>query len=76
MVFNRIKSFLVNIYHRDESLILPDTDIRAMFKEDPEIGALELFVDAEDAFGFIMSDADMREIRTIGDLVRYIEERI
>ena len=71
----RIKNFLVEDMEIDAEKILPD----ARLKEDLAIDSLEVvdtvvFVERE--FGFKMKSEEFKNIKTFGQFVDYITERV
>ena len=71
----RIKNFLVEDMEIDAEKILPD----ARLKEDLAIDSLEVvdtvvFVERE--FGFKMKSEEFKDIKTFGQFVDYITERV
>lgn len=52
--------------------------VTASFKEDLEADSLDLFeivMALEDEFGVAISNEDVESIKTVGDAVKYIEDR-
>ncbi|MEG1637172.1 MAG: acyl carrier protein [Cellulosilyticaceae bacterium] len=52
--------------------------LTASFKEDLEADSLDLFeivMALEDEFGVAISNEDVESIKTVGDAVKYIEDR-
>jgi acyl carrier protein len=72
MVFERVKQMIV------EELNVPEEKItlEARLAEDlgaDSIDAVELIMNIEDEFEIQVSDEEAQNIKTVGDLVRYIE---
>ncbi len=73
--FLEVKDIIVELLGVDESKIVPE----ARFREDLEADSLdlvELIMAFEDKFGGEISDEDAQKITTVGEAVRYIEERM
>jgi acyl carrier protein len=72
MVFERVKQMIV------EELNVPEEKItlEARLAEDlgaDSIDAVELIMNIEDEFEIQVSDEEAQNIKTVGDLVKYIE---
>ena len=73
MVLDQIKEILKDTMDIDESKITLD----AKLKEDLELDSLdsvELIMSAEEEFGIEIPDEDVMNIKTVNDIVNYIEE--
>jgi acyl carrier protein len=73
--FEEVKAIIVDLLGVDESKITPDS----RFREDLEADSLdlvELIMAFEDKFGGDISDDDAQKITTVGEAVKYIEERM
>jgi acyl carrier protein len=67
------------------SVIRGHTDAQADLQSDTELvadlgidslGVMEVVADIEDTFGMTIADAELRELATLGDVVRAIEKRL
>ncbi len=72
MIFSRIKEMIV------EELNVPEEKItmEARLAEDlgaDSIDAVELIMNIEDEFSIQVSDEEAQNIKTVGDLVKYVE---
>ncbi|MBN2299796.1 MAG: acyl carrier protein [Acholeplasmataceae bacterium] len=72
MIFERIKEMIV------EELNVPEEKItmEARLAEDlgaDSIDAVELIMNIEDEFSIQVSDEEAQNIKTVGDLVKYVE---
>jgi len=72
MIFKRIKEMIV------EELNVPEEKItmEARLAEDlgaDSIDAVELIMNIEDEFSVQVSDEEAQNIKTVGDLVKYVE---
>jgi acyl carrier protein len=73
--FAEVKDIIVDLLGVDESKVVPE----ASFREDLEADSLdlvELIMAFEDKFGGEISDDDAQTITTVGEAVKYIEERM
>jgi len=74
-VFEEIREIIVDLLGVDPEKVTMD----ARFKEDLEADSLdlvELIMALEDKFGAEISDEDAQSITTVGEAVKYIEERL
>lgn len=73
--YEQVKVIIVDLLGVDESKITSE----ARFREDLEADSLdlvELIMAFEDKFGGEISDEDAQKITTVGEAVKYIEERM
>jgi acyl carrier protein len=73
--FAEIKEIIVDLLGVDESKVTLD----ARFREDLEADSLdlvELIMAFEDKFGGEISDEDAQQITTVGQAVKYVDERL
>ena len=73
--FTEIKDIIVDLLGVDEEKVTPE----ARFREDLEADSLdlvELIMAFEDKFGGEISDEDAQKITTVGEAVKYIDERM
>ncbi len=74
-VYAEVKEIIVELLGVDEDKVTMD----ANFREDLEADSLdlvELIMAFEDKFGGEISDEDAQSISTVGDAVKYVEERM
>ncbi|EUJ41855.1 acyl carrier protein [Brochothrix campestris] len=72
-IFDKVKEIVIDRLDVDESKVTAE----ASFKEDLEADSLEiveLVMEFEDVFDTEISDEASKEILTVGDAVKYIEE--
>ncbi|MCJ7657898.1 MAG: acyl carrier protein [Anaerolineales bacterium] len=75
VTFTEVKEIIVELLGVDEDKVTMD----ARFREDLEADSLdlvELIMAFEDKFGGEISDEDAQSITTVGEAVKYIEERM
>ena len=75
MVFEKIKAILSNQFDVEESTLEMTTRL------DEDLGAdsldvVDLLMSLEDEFDVEIQDEDIEKIRSVGDLVAYIEEHM
>jgi acyl carrier protein len=73
--FQEVKDVIVELLGVDESKVT----LEARFREDLEADSLdlvEMIMAFEDKFGSEISDEDAQKISTVGDIVKYINERM
>ena len=71
----RVKGIVVELLGVDEERVVPP----ARFREDLEADSLdlvELIMKFEEEFGGEISDEDAQKITTVGEAVKYIDERM
>jgi len=73
--FEEVKEIIVDLLGVDEGKVTPE----ARFREDLEADSLdlvELIMAFEDKFGGEISDEDAQSISTVGEAVKYIDDRM
>ena len=73
MVFDQIKEILAEQLDLDESKITMDSDIVEELEAD-SLDVVDLVMSMEDTFGVEVPDEAIENFKTVGDIVRYIEE--
>ncbi len=71
--FEKVKSIVVEQLGVDESEVTPE----ASFIDDlgaDSLDTVELVMALEEEYGVEVSDEDAEKLRTVGDVVKYIEE--
>jgi acyl carrier protein len=73
--FERIQKIVVDLLGVEPDKVTPD----ARFREDLEADSLdlvELVMEFEEQFGSTISDEDAQQLKTVGEVVDYVEERM
>ena len=73
MVFERIREIICDQLDLEEDKVTMDSDIMEDFEAD-SLDVVDLVMSIEDEFGLEVPDDQIENFRTIGDVVRYIEE--
>ena len=74
MIFDKVKDLVVDVLSADEDSVKLDTDISADLGAD-SLDVVDLIQAIEDEFGIDIPDEDAQNIKTVGDIVSYIEEK-
>ena len=73
-MFEKIKEIIVDKLNiDDDSFITLDTDLMEDLNAD-SLDAVEIIMDIEDEFDITVDEEDVENIRTIADIINYIEE--
>lgn len=75
MVLDKIKDMLEKQLGIDKSKITEDSDIIKDIGAD-SLDIVEFLMDAEKEWGITIEEEDVKNLHTIGDVVKYIESRI
>lgn len=73
MVFERIREIICDQLDLDEDKVTMESDIVEDFDAD-SLDVVDLVMSLEDEFGLEVPDEQIENFRTVGDVVRYIEE--
>ena len=73
MVFERIREIICDQLDLEEDKVTMDSDIMEDFGAD-SLDVVDLVMSIEDEFGLEVPDDQIENFRTVGDVVRYIEE--
>lgn len=73
MVFEKVQSIVAEKFSMDESEVTLESRIVEDLKAD-SIDMADLIMDLEDAFDMQIEEDKLSEIKTVGDIVRYIED--
>lgn len=72
MIFEKVKSILSEQLDLEEDTITMDSDIADDLGAD-SIDIVDMIMSLEDEFEIELPDEDMAKIKTVGDVVNYIE---
>ena len=75
MSFEKIKSIIVEQLGADDSAITMETSLMKDLEAD-SLDAVEIMMAIEDEFDIEIPDEDAEKFQNIGDIVRYVEEKI
>ena len=73
MDFERIREIICDQLDLEEDKVTMDSDIMEDFEAD-SLDVVDLVMSIEDEFGLEVPDDQIENFRTVGDVVRYIEE--
>ena len=73
MVFERIREIICDQLDLEEDKVTMDSDIMEDFEAD-SLDVVDLVMSIDDEFGLEVPDDQIENFRTVGDVVRYIEE--
>lgn len=71
--FQKVKSIITEQLGVDESEVTPEADFVDDLGAD-SLDTVELVMALEEEFGIEISDEDSEKIKTVGDVVKYIDE--
>lgn len=72
MILEKVKAILSVQFDTDESSITPDTDITEDLGAD-SLDVVDLIMSVEGEFEIEIPDEDVEDIKTVADIVDYIE---
>lgn len=72
MVFDKVKEIIVNELNVDAEKVTPQANLKEDLGAD-SIDAVEVIMSLEDEFNVTISDDAAQNIKTVQDLVNYIE---
>lgn len=75
MVFEKIRSILCDQFDVDEDSVTLETLIQDDLGAD-SIDVVDLVVSIEDEFDIEIPDDEIEDVKTVGDVVKYVEEHI
>lgn len=73
MIFDKIKAILAEQLDVDQDSLTLETDIAKDLNAD-SLDVVEILMSIEDEFSVEIPDEEIENIKTIGDLVEYIEK--
>lgn len=75
MVFEKVKAILSEQFDVEEDTITPETSIADDLGAD-SLDVVDLLMSIEDEFEFEVPDEEIDNIKTVGELVKYIEDNV
>lgn len=75
MVFEKVREILCDQLDLEEEKVTMDSDIIEDFEAD-SLDVVDLIMSLEDEFGIEIPDEEVENVHTVGDIVRYIEDRV
>ena len=75
MVFEKLKEIICDYFEIEEEEFTPEASFLMDFGFD-ELDMADLSMDVEDIFEIEVSEDALENIKTVGDLVKFIEENI
>ena len=73
IVLEKVKAILSEQFDVEEDSITPDTNLSEDLEAD-SLDVVDLLMSIEDEFEIEVPDEEIENIKTVGDVVRYIEE--
>ena len=74
MVLEKIKAILSGQFDVEEDSITPETNLADDLGAD-SLDVVDLLMSIEDEFEVEVPDSEVENIKTVGDLVKYIEDK-
>lgn len=74
MIFEKIKEIIIDQLNVDESMVTLDTELMKNLEAD-SIDAVEIIMAIEEEYGIEIPDEDAENFKTVGDIVRYVENQ-
>ena len=75
MIFEKVRDILTEQLDIEENLITPESSILDDLGAD-SLNIVDLVMTLEDEFDMEIPDEEIENIKTVGDIVRYIEEHV
>ena len=75
MVFDKIKSIIVDQLDADENEVTMEANIQDDLGAD-SLDVVDLVMSIEENFDIEIPDEDVENIQTVGDIVKYIEAKV
>jgi len=75
MSFEKIRSIIVEQLSVEESAVTMDTHLMKDLEAD-SLDAVEIIMAIEDEFDIEVPDEDAEKFQNIGDIVKYVEEKV
>ena len=71
--FENVRDFIVNTLSCEADQITPETNLYEDLEAD-SLEAVELSMALEEEFGVTIADEELPNMKTVGDLVKYLED--
>jgi acyl carrier protein len=75
MVYDKLKELILSQFGIDEDQLTPDTDIVNDLGAD-SLDVMEMLMALEEEYGILVVDDDVSELRTISEIVEFVESKI
>ena len=73
MTYDTVRTMLAKQLKVDETSITPESRLVEDLKAD-SANVMVMIMDLEDTFGIMVEDDQIMKLRTVGDVVKYIDE--
>ena len=73
MIFENVKKMIAKQLKADEATITADTRLVEDLKAD-SANVMVMIMDLEDNYGIVIEDDQIMNLKTVGDVVKYIED--
>ena len=73
MIFENVKKMIAKQLKADEAAITADTRLVEDLKAD-SANVMVMIMDLEDNYGIVVEDDQIMNLKTVGDVVKYIED--
>ncbi len=74
-IFEKLKAIVVNQLGIDADVVKPDSDIIKDIGCD-SLDIVDMLMSVEQEFGITIDDSDVSEMKTVADVVNFIDEKI
>ena len=75
MTFDKIKEIILEQLRAEDAAVTMETHLMKDLEAD-SLDAVEIIMAIEDEFDIEVPDEEAEKFQTVGDIVRYVEERI
>lgn len=74
-IFEKLKAIAVNQIGIDEEKVTPESDIIKDLGLD-SLDIVDMLMSVEETFGVTIDDGDVAEMKTVADVVKFIEDSV
>lgn len=74
-IFEKLKAIAVNQIGIDEEKVTPESDIIRDLGLD-SLDIVDMLMSVEETFGITIDDGDVAEMKTVADVVKFIEDNV